>query len=42
MVSEPGNKLAGALIAIEFNIYKNVLIQNRKVNQVNTRQQTKD
>jgi len=38
MVSEPGQKLVGALKAIELNIYKNVPIQNGKAKQINTSQ----
>lgn len=38
MVSEPGQKLVGALKAIELNIYKHVPIQNGKAKQINTRQ----
>lgn len=38
MVSNPGHKLAGALQAIEFDIYKNVPIQNGKAKQINASQ----
>lgn len=38
MVSKPGHNLAGALQAIELNIYKNVPIQKGKVKQINISQ----
>jgi hypothetical protein len=42
MVSESKHKLAGALKAIELNIYKNVPIYNGKVKQINTSQLYRD
>lgn len=38
MVNETGQKLVGALKAIELNIYKNIPIQNGKAKQINTSQ----